>query len=144
MELDQDLEKEFNDRALKFIAEAVATEKVYVLVQDKMCVQTESLEFTREDDEPMDTIPLWTESYIENAKTWAEDCATLEEMPVAYLIEEFLPEIEDGYCSVGLNWDQDGIGRELPPFNLVQLLVKQVKEGKITEADLDVEDIEEA
>jgi hypothetical protein len=138
MDSELDLEKEFNGRALKFIEEAVATEKVYVLVQDKMCVQTESLEFTREDDEPMDTIPLWTESHIENAKTWAEDYATLEEMPVSYLIEEFLPEIEEGYCSVGLNWDQDGIGRELPPFHLVQLLVKQVKEGKITEKDLDI------
>ncbi|AIK96886.1 DUF2750 domain-containing protein [Candidatus Odyssella acanthamoebae] len=138
MNSELDLEKEFNGRALKFIEEAVATEKIYVLVQDKMCVQTESLEFTREDDEPLDTIPLWTESYVENAKTWAEDYATLEEMPVSYLIEEFLPEIEEGYCSVGLNWDQDGIGRELPPFHLVQLLVKQVKEGKITEKDLDI------
>lgn len=137
---DQDLEKEFNGRALKFIQEAVATEKVYVLVQDKMCVQTESLEFTRDDDEPMDTIPLWTESYKENAVTWAEDYATLEEIPVSYLIEEFLPEVEEGYCSIGLNWDQDGIGRELPPFNLVQLLVKQVKDGKVTEADLDIEE----
>ncbi len=137
---DQELEKEFNGRALKFIQEAVATEKVYVLVQDKMCVQTESLEFTRDDDEPMDTIPLWTESYHANAVTWAEDQATVEEMPVSYLIEEFLPEVENGYCSIGLNWDQDGIGRELPPFNLVQLLVKQVKDGKITEADLDIEE----
>lgn len=142
MQADQDLEKEFNGRAIKFIEEAVATEKVYVLVQDKMCVQTESLEYTREDDEPMDTIPLWTESYQENAKTWAEDHATLEEMPVSYLIEEFLPEFEEGYCSIGLNWDQDGIGRELPPFKLVQLLVKQVKEGKITEKDLDIEEEE--
>ncbi|MBW8309988.1 MAG: DUF2750 domain-containing protein [Candidatus Paracaedibacteraceae bacterium] len=141
MDSELDLEKEFNGRALKFIEEAVASEKVYVLVQDKMCVQTESLEFTREDDEPMDTIPLWTESYIKNAKTWAEDYASLEEMPVSYLIEEFLPEIEEGYCSVGLNWDQDGIGRELPPFHLVQLLVKQVKEGKISEKDLDVEEV---
>ncbi len=137
---DQDLEKEFNGRALKFIQEAVATEKIYVLVQDKMCVQTESLEFTRDDDEPMDTIPLWTESYKENAITWAEDHAALEEMPVSYLIEEFLPEVEEGYCSIGLNWDQDGIGRELPPFNLVQLLVKQVKDGAVTEADLDVDE----
>lgn len=142
MQADQDLEKEFNGRAIKFIEEAVATEKVYVLVQDKMCVQTESLEYTREDDEPMDTIPLWTESYQENAKTWAEDHATLEEMPVSYLIEEFLPEVEEGYCSIGLNWDQDGIGRELPPFKLVQLLVKQVKEGKISEKDLDIEEEE--
>lgn len=138
MELEQDFEKELYGRALKFIEEAVATEKVYVLVKDKMCVQTESLEFTREDDEPMDTIPLWTQSYIEDAKTWAEGHASLEEMPAAYLVEEFLPEIEEGYCSVGLNWDQDGVGMELPPFNLVQLLVKQVKEGKITPEDLDV------
>jgi Protein of unknown function (DUF2750) len=137
MDSEQDFEAEFNNRALKFIEEAVATEKVYVLVQDKMCIQTESLEFLREDDEPMDTIPLWTESYLENARTWAEDYATIETMPVSYLIEEFLPEIEDGSCSVGLNWDYDGIGREVPPFKLVHLLVKQVKEGKIVLKDLE-------
>lgn len=142
-QIDETMKTIYNQRAIDFINEAIRDEVIYLLVHEGMCIHTDSLEFVKEDDEPMDVIPLWTKSHLEEAKAWAEDYGTLEEMPLAYLIEEFLPEIEEQYCAIGLNWDRDGVGRELPPFNIVKLIAHKAQGNELTAADLEVEEDED-
>jgi hypothetical protein len=123
-------------RAIDFINEAARDEMVYLLVRDGMCIHTDSIDYVKDDNEPMDVIPVWTKSYCEGAKTWAEEHATLEEMPIGHFIEEFLPEIEENFCTIGMNWDKDGVGIELPPYHIVNLLVKKATGAEITDEDL--------
>ncbi len=144
-DLDNDTEDSFDSaaaeaeakrRAIAFINEAAKDEMIYILVREGMCIHTDSLDYVKEDNEPMDVIPAWTKSYCEGAKIWAEEHATLEEMPIGHFIEEFLPEIEENFCTIGMNWDKDGVGMELPPYHIVNLLVKKATGVEITEEDL--------
>lgn len=131
------------ERGVAFINEAARDEVVYLLVREGMCIHTDSLDYVKDNDEPMDVIPVWTKGYCEEAKTWAEDHATLEEMPIGHFIEEFLPEIEENFCTIGMNWDKDGVGMELPPYHIVNLLVKKATGAEIIADDLKDEVVEE-
>lgn len=142
-EIDETIKVVYDQRAIEFINEAIQHETVYLLVQDDMCIHTDSLEYVKENDEPMDVIPMWTKSYTEEAKNWSDGHGTLEEMPLSYFIENFLPEIEEEYCAIGLNWDKDGVGREMPPFSIVKLIALKAQGKDLTSKDLDVSEEDE-
>lgn len=131
-----------DSRALAFFAELVKDDKIYVLVHEGMCLNVDSTEFVDEQNEPLVSIPLWSKSYVEEAKSWAQDKGALEEMPLSYLVEQFLPQMEENFCTVGVNWDQDGQGREFTPFDVTRLIVEST-EGKpiiLPEYEVDIEE----
>ncbi|WP_032113794.1 DUF2750 domain-containing protein [Candidatus Paracaedibacter symbiosus] len=125
--------------SLKFVEEAIETEMVYVLVVDNNCLQTDSTEYVDENEEPLVAVPVWTKSYVDVAKAWAGEEANPEEMTLDYFMNDFVPQLEEAHCTIGLNWDKDGIGREFTPFDLTDMLVKKVN-GEVVELPIQSED----
>lgn len=128
---DEMLREKTDQAALKFMEEAVADDVVYVLVIENNCLQTDSTEFVDENDEPLVAVPVWTKSFLESAKAWAGEDAAAEEMTLDYFINDFIPQLEESQCTVGLNWDNEGIGREFSPFDLTDMLVKKINGEEI-------------
>lgn len=112
--------------SLKFIDEAVESELLYVLVTDNNCLQTDSTEFVDENEEPLVAVPVWSKSFLADAQKWAGEEAVPEEMTVDYFINEFIPQLEESHCTIGLNWDSEGMGREFAPFDLTDMLVRKI------------------
>lgn len=129
---DQEMQQKANEAALTFIEEVVATETVHILLIEGNCIQTDSTEFIDEKDEPLVAVPVWSKNHIEEGKSWAGEDASIEEMPLAYFLNDFLTQLEEVHCTVGLNWDKDGAGRELTPFDMANLLVRKI-EGQAIE-----------
>lgn len=133
-----------NQRALSFFDELVKESKIFVVINDGMCLNTDSTEFVDEDNEPLVSIPLWSESFQEDAKAWAKDQGMLEEMPLSYLVETFIPQLEENFCTVGLNWDKDGVGREFTPFDVARLIVEKTEGNKVELPDYESGMVEQA
>lgn len=123
---DQAVSDKTDQDSLNFINEAVESEVVYILVMENNCLQTDSTEFVDENEEPLVAVPVWSKSYIDEAKKWAGEEASAEEMTLDYFINEFIPQLEESHCSIGLNWDNEGVGREFSPYDLTDLLVKKI------------------
>lgn len=128
---DEMMRQKTDQDSLKFIHEAVESEVVYVLVIENNCLQTDSTEFVDENEEPLVAVPVWTKSFLEGAQMWAGEEATAEEMALDYFINDFIPQLEESHCTIGLNWDKEGVGREFSPFDLTDLLVKKINGEEI-------------
>lgn len=128
--------------SLKFVEEAVETETIYILVTDNNCLQTDSTEYVDEKEEPLVAVPVWSKSFIESAKKWAGDEANAEEMTLDYFINDFVPQLEEAHCTIGLNWDSEGIGREFTPFDLTDMLIKKINGETIELPDQIVDELE--
>lgn len=115
-----------NQACLKFIEEAVETETVYLLMSEDNCLQTDSTEYVGENEEPLVAIPVWTKSYVEEGTTWAGEEAKPEEMSLDIFVNSFVPQLEEANCTIGLNWDKEGIGREFTPLDLTDILVRKI------------------
>lgn len=128
--------------SLKFIDEAIETETIYILVTDNNCLQTDSTEYVDENGEPLVAVPVWTKSFVELAKKWAGEEVSAEEMGLDYFINDFIPQLEEAHCTIGLNWDSEGIGREFTPFDLTDLLVKKINGEAIELPNHAMEEVE--
>lgn len=136
---DQEMHQKSNEAAIKFIEETVATETVHILLMEGNCIQTDSTEFVDDKDEPLVAVPVWSKGAIDHGKTWAGQDVVAEEMPLAYFLNDFLTQLEEVHCTVGLNWDKDGAGREFTPFDLANMLVRKI-EGQEIELPADPEE----
>lgn len=123
---DQAIADKTDQDSLQFITEAVESEVVYILVMENNCLQTDSTEFVDENEEPLVAVPVWTKSFVEHAKKWAGEEGVAEEMTLDYFLNEFIPQLEESHCTIGLNWDNEGVGREFSPFDLTDMLVKKI------------------
>lgn len=128
--------------SLKFIEEAVETETIYILVTDNNCLQTDSTEYVDENEEPLTAVPVWSKSFVDGAKKWAGEEANAEEMTLDYFINDFIPQLEEAHCTIGLNWDHEGIGREFTPFDLTDMLVKKINGEAVELPKSDAEGLE--
>jgi hypothetical protein len=128
---EQVIREKADQDSLKFIDGAVELELLYVFVTDNNCLQTDSTEFVDENEEPLVAVPVWSKSFLTEAQKWAGEEAVPEEMTLDYFINEFIPQLEESHCTIGLNWDSEGVGREFAPFDLTDMLVRKINGEEI-------------
>jgi hypothetical protein len=141
---EQVIREKADQDSLKFIDEAVESELLYVFVTDNNCLQTDSTEFVDENEEPLVAVPVWSKSFLAEAQKWAGEEAVPEEMTLDYFINEFIPQLEESHCTIGLNWDNEGVGREFAPFDLTDMLVRKMNGEEIELPEHLVDDEQEA
>ncbi|MBY0273412.1 MAG: DUF2750 domain-containing protein [Alphaproteobacteria bacterium] len=108
-------------RAKKFIAEILETQKVYYLKQGKYAIESESNNYEDEEGNPLSIIPFWSKTYLPYARKWHEGSA-IQELPIESFIKYWLKGMNKDGLIVGLNWDQNGIGYECKPLELLENL----------------------
>lgn len=139
---EQQVRERTGQDSLKFIDEAIETETIYILIADDNCLQTDSTEYVNEKEEPLVAVPVWSKSFVESAKEWAGEEATAQEMALDYFINDFVPQLEEAHCTIGINWDAQGIGREFTPFDLTDMLVKKINGEEVLLPENGADDLE--
>ena len=109
-------------RAKAFITEALKTRVVYFLeMENGSAESTESNEFFDDDDDPVRVIPFWSKSYLPYARKYSDNCP-MHKLTLEDFVNLWLPGMNNDGVVVGLNWDQNGIGSEWLPTDLLDKL----------------------
>jgi hypothetical protein len=110
-------------RASKFITEVLNTGMVYYLKSNEFggAEDSESNDFTDKDGCPATVIPFWSKSFLPYAKKWG-GLSQLQELLLKDFVTLWLTGMNKDNVVVGLNWDQNGIGHECLPTDLLKKL----------------------
>lgn len=123
-------------RAQKFIYEVLETEKVYYLKKGEGDFEVStSNDYYDDEDYPLRVLPFWSKTFISYARKWAEDLE-IQEISLEHFVKIWIKTMNENGDIVGLNWDQHGIGYELPPLELLELLGDAEKGKEISLEDI--------
>lgn len=128
--MNQKREPENNLKADKFFEDALKTKKVFYLVdkdteQVFICPSYEAI--NEETKEPIPVIPLWSESYLDLAKTYVGHLE-LDEMELDILKNDLLQDMHKDGILVGINLDESGFGLETSASLIIRKLGGVIKQ----------------
>lgn len=106
-------------RADKFLKEAIGSKKVYYLKKDEGVEVFESSDFEDEEGNSGLVIVFWSESFLDHARALGEGL-DLQELDLEKFKEAWLKGMDQDGVVAGLNWDQNGIGVECLPLELLE------------------------
>lgn len=117
------LKADSEKRAHAFITEALRTRIVYYLKKDGQegAEDSESNDFTDLEGSPATVIPFWSKSFLPYARKWGETCP-VQDLSLDDFLQFWLTGMNKDALIVGLNWDQNGIGYECLPTDLLEKL----------------------
>ena len=106
-------------RADTFLREAIELKKVYYLKKDEGVEVFESNDFEDEEGNSGLVIVFWSESCLAYARALGEGLE-VQELDLEKFKEAWLKGMEQDGVVAGLNWDQNGIGVECLPLELLE------------------------
>jgi hypothetical protein len=120
-------------RQEQFIEEVCKTGKIWALENEEGFATSGSNEFEDEDGEPIEMICFWSNQAL--AKSCAlEDWSsyTPVEMPLGSFIENWCIGMSNDDLLIGANFDQNMVGSELDPLELIVEIGEYLKNKKLT------------
>ena len=115
-------------RAEKFVYEVLETDTVYYLQKGEYAETTESHNYENDEGNPAPVIPFWSKTFISYARKWADDLE-IQEISLESFVKNWIRGMNEDGVIVGLNWDQNGIGYECDPIDLLEF-ISQAAEGQ--------------
>lgn len=116
-------------RANKFLQEIRDSNTVYYVRNGQNAIPSDSHHFEDSDGNACPVIPFWSKSFLPYARAWGEGL-DIQELPLEAFKEHWLNGMEQDGVIVGLNWDQHGIGYEVEPIKLLEILTSLEKGNK--------------
>lgn len=115
-------------RANKFTREAFETKLVYYLKQGQSPEVSETTNYEDKEGNALPIIPFWSKTYIPYARKWSDN-SEIQQLSLEDFTEYWLTGMQEDEIMVGLNWDQNGIGHECTPLDLLEELEKMGVKG---------------
>jgi len=110
-------------RAHAFITDALSTRVDYYVKKDgyEGAEDSESNDFSDLEGNAATVIPFWSKSFLPYARKWGETCP-VQELSLEDFLKFWLTGMDKDGLIVGLNWDQNGIGYEGLPTEVLEKL----------------------
>lgn len=121
-------------RASTFIKEVLTTGVVYYLKNNKLggAENSESNDYTDKEGNPATVIPFWSKTFLPYARKWGET-SQVQELLLTDFVALWITGMDKDNVVAGLNWDQNGIGYECLPIDLLEKLREASDELSINE-----------